>query len=75
MPNRTVEFYENKMEEAIKELITRNAEILSSAINIPPEELRSATSFSVLSEQSAIPVEVFNGFIVSAITHLMHEYS
>lgn len=73
MADRTVEFYENKMEEAIKESITKNASLFSR-INIPPEKLRSATSFSDLSEQCGIPVEILNGFIVFAIAHLMHEY-
>lgn len=74
MPNRTVEFYENKMETNIKETMTRNAALFSK-INIPPEEVRAAPSFSALSEQYGIPVEISNVLIIGAISLLMHEYS
>lgn len=74
MSNRTVEFYEDKMETTIKETMTRNA-ALFSRLNIPPEEVRAATSFSALSQQYGIPVEISNGFIVGAINALMQEYS
>ena len=73
MPNRTVGFYEDKMETTIKETMTRNS-ALFSRINIPPEEVRAATSFAALSQQYAIPIEIYNGFIIEAISHLMHEY-
>ena len=74
MPYRTVAFYEDKMKRTIKETMTRNA-ALFSRINIPPEEVRAATSFAALSQQYGIPIEISNGFIIGAISDLMHEYT
>lgn len=74
MQNRTVEFYENKMETNIKESLTRNASLFSR-LNISPEEVRLATSFSDLSERYAIPVAIGTSFFICAISSLMHEYS
>jgi len=74
MPNRAVEFYENKMGTNFKETMTRNASLFSR-LSIPPEEVCSATSLSDLSERYAIPVTISNNFCIGAISALMIEYN
>ncbi len=58
-----VDFYEGIMISAMKEVMNRNIQLFCN-IEIPEEAVRTAKSFSDLSQHYAVPVEITNAFII-----------